>query len=468
MWILPSNHPLYSAYAPEAVASKKDLQTLLDANQQLPLMWRSKPLSLKIWLQKWKKVFWLQHLFSRILKPSMASRFVTEYTASLAVIRAKEKATQGKENSGTTPDSFGRILNSLSSQLSLFSVSSKTSQDTLQALSSTFLQAYENWVTQLRQEYTQRAKLSALREKQSVSMMVANLNTWLSGASHSNANGSLSSQSNWATPNCMDSLPSRSPEAMKRLHANGNRKNRKQPSNLREQIDANMQKAVKDANAKTGQMRNWPTATVSDTRTQNLKSTQQTEGSMHSVSLPQAIEKNWSTPRVGGQENYQTRLARGKDMGLPGEVQFLAENRNWPTPAASEVRQGFQNRNNGKKGKQESLSTVVRHKDSRSPVQATPNTLGSTPEATLPRPEILSVSVASYKSILRAYRNGKRKHLPIMTLPEVYQLNPFWVAQLMGTTLEKTFYACSVMPLCAKQPKKPTAICTTNSSIPEP
>jgi hypothetical protein len=31
----------------------------------------------------------------------------------------------------------------------------------------------------------------------------------------------------------------------------------------------------------------------------------------------------------------------------------------FPTPCASEARQGFQNRNNGKKGTQESLSTVV-------------------------------------------------------------------------------------------------------------
>ena len=33
--------------------------------------------------------------------------------------------------------------------------------------------------------------------------------------------------------------------------------------------------------------------------------------------------------------------------------------RMWPTPCASEARQGYQNRNNGKKGSQESLSTVV-------------------------------------------------------------------------------------------------------------
>ena len=34
---------------------------------------------------------------------------------------------------------------------------------------------------------------------------------------------------------------------------------------------------------------NFPTPTVSDTYTGNLKSTQQKEGSMHSVTLPQAV-----------------------------------------------------------------------------------------------------------------------------------------------------------------------------------
>ncbi len=34
---------------------------------------------------------------------------------------------------------------------------------------------------------------------------------------------------------------------------------------------------------------NLPTPTVSDTFTDNLRSTQQKEGSMHSVTLPQAV-----------------------------------------------------------------------------------------------------------------------------------------------------------------------------------
>jgi hypothetical protein len=40
---------------------------------------------------------------------------------------------------------------------------------------------------------------------------------------------------------------------------------------------------------------NWPTPTVSDIYTANLKSSQQKDGSMHSVTLPQAV-KMWPTP----------------------------------------------------------------------------------------------------------------------------------------------------------------------------
>ena len=51
----------------------------------------------------------------------------------------------------------------------------------------------------------------------------------------------------WATPNCMDTLPSRSYEAMKKQALNGARKNRSRPGNLREQIDPEMCKAYEDA-----------------------------------------------------------------------------------------------------------------------------------------------------------------------------------------------------------------------------
>ena len=98
----------------------------------------------------------MQHLSGRILKPSMESRFETEYTSSLAVIPANLSALQEKDREKQTPDTFGRILKNKSAQLDLFSASSKMSVGTLQSDSRTFTEAYEIWVTQLRQDCLRR------------------------------------------------------------------------------------------------------------------------------------------------------------------------------------------------------------------------------------------------------------------------------------------------------------------------
>jgi hypothetical protein len=58
------------------------------------------------------------------------------------------------------------------------------------------------------------------------------------------------------------------------------------------------------------------------------------------------------------------RAADGERGGRGDLIQAIRGNENshyklWPTPCASEARQGYQNRNNGKKGSQKSLTTVV-------------------------------------------------------------------------------------------------------------
>ncbi len=64
----------------------------------------------------------------------------------------------------------------------------------------------------------------------------------------------------WATPNTMDSMDCRSYEAMKRQATNGGRKNRRRPSNLREQVDPLMRQAYEDARAEANGL--VPTPTV--------------------------------------------------------------------------------------------------------------------------------------------------------------------------------------------------------------
>lgn len=161
MWIIPSNHPLSSAFAPEYLESSEDLKELASIPVSWPT-WKSKPTSLQTWLRAWKRVYWIQHLFGRMLKPSMHARFVEEYTASLAVIHAPENPLPGYEKAIYIKDSFGRIYAELSRQPDLFSVSSKMWTTTLRGRIRLFNAAYTIWVTGLRAEYTQRKKLAQL------------------------------------------------------------------------------------------------------------------------------------------------------------------------------------------------------------------------------------------------------------------------------------------------------------------
>lgn len=154
MWIIPKNIPVYH-FVQDMEGLNSDLNELARMCEQ-SLMWRSKPSLARTWSQRWNRVSWMQHLFGRILKPSMRNRFEIEYTSSLPVIRASHSVSQGSDKEQMTPDTFGRILNESFRQLDLFGSSEKTSQDTLQLDSPKFIEAYELWVTKLRQDYLER------------------------------------------------------------------------------------------------------------------------------------------------------------------------------------------------------------------------------------------------------------------------------------------------------------------------
>ena len=81
----------------------------------------------------------------------------------------------------------------------------------------------------------------------------------------------------WATPNTMDYLPQRSPEALKR-QAEGSRKGRKRPANLREQVNPETMKI-------------WPTPTRNGNY--NRPGVSKTSG----MGLASAV-KLWPTPKA--------------------------------------------------------------------------------------------------------------------------------------------------------------------------
>lgn len=129
----------------------------------------------------------------------------------------------------------------------------------------------------------------------------------------------------WATPNTMDSLPSRSYEAMLRQATNGGRKNRSRPGNLREQIDPLMCQAYKEAKAIANGMpfkrELLPTPDASargPTKTYDPKCKSQSGRTLQSYAAmfptPQASDHrnrgNLNNPSV------QRRIKLGKQIGL--------------------------------------------------------------------------------------------------------------------------------------------------------
>lgn len=133
-------------------------------------MWRSKPLSLKIWSQKWKRVYWIPLLFGRTLKHSHHISFEEKLTSYLQGIHASPFQMLETEKELKTQDTS---THTSPEQLTLFdqtSVSSKTSEDTSPSASEKSLSRWKEWVTECVGEYSVRRKRAqAIREKEYLS-----------------------------------------------------------------------------------------------------------------------------------------------------------------------------------------------------------------------------------------------------------------------------------------------------------
>lgn len=156
MWIIPKNSQFYRFVRATADSNsdyREHWQTLL-----LSLLWRSKPTRWRIWLQRLKRVSWLSRLCTRICEPSRQRDFEDVLISSLRGTRASRSQSPASEPEQKTRDSFGRILAGSCRQYDLFLDSSRTSPDTLPSDSPKFTEAYEIWVTKLRQDCLRRQK----------------------------------------------------------------------------------------------------------------------------------------------------------------------------------------------------------------------------------------------------------------------------------------------------------------------
>ena len=185
------------------------------------LMWRSKPSLARTWLQRLKRVSWMQLLSGRILRLSMDDLFVEKYTESLEDILVSHSRTQESDKEPQTPDTFGRILKNTSVQLDLFGASLKTSQDTSALDLKRSHKAFEIWVTKLRQDSLRRQKLAHLTRESDCSSWPTPAATFTGDSSeayenrqkkvlatpgnHGRSGITLKTKVNWQTPTTTNS-----------------------------------------------------------------------------------------------------------------------------------------------------------------------------------------------------------------------------------------------------------------------
>ena len=379
MWIIPKQLHT-SAYVQDTKGLGQDSEEFSQTCER-SLTWRGKDSLQRTWLQRWKRENWMQHLCSRTLKHSHTESFVDAWTSSLAGSRANLLAkldhvrglkipgicspTSGMGSESADPELFS------SKTLKELSLVKRPMENQFSNMSS---ENWKDWVTSQRQEFSQRVKSAHLiRESESSSSVWRTPQSQEPGISTERLKGQLDGsraydketgrlaqygltqqvQKNWATPNTMDHMDQRSPEALQRQFET-TRKGRTQPANLREQVHP----------------KNWPTARTSDAEGGRIE-TELTEDGFRSkrhrsdqyfgAKLRDAVEtheeKAWPTPATRdykGANSVQhimgeTASKRGHMGQLPNAVlkNGLLDQANlstsgksqesWPTPRANKV-----------------------------------------------------------------------------------------------------------------------------------
>ncbi len=164
MWILPKNLQLSSG-APDTAGFISDLneQSQICASS---LMVRSKASPARTWLQKWKRDSWTQHLSGRILRPSHARTFVTEWTSLWPVTPASHFPQPESDSAQKTLATSGHTSPDQYELFDLDYASLRMSKDTSASDSEKSLESWNQSVTRRRGEYSARLK-SAHRTRES-------------------------------------------------------------------------------------------------------------------------------------------------------------------------------------------------------------------------------------------------------------------------------------------------------------
>lgn len=322
----------------------------------------------------------MTHQFGTTLPPSTLNRGVDAWISSLRATRASQTASPDIERGRTTTGGSSIVSSKSSIKAGLILSSGKTSQgmrtDNYRSLS----QHWSEWAASLRQEYSQRRKSAPAIEGRGCSSSPSDGTAWTTpcaddtgGRSKKYGQGgtALSMQAGmmWPTAQSFDATDlERSPEARARALKKGG------CANLREivkmwptaTVTSGDQTADNPTPGQTGgttlggAAKMWPTARSEDSESSGERKSRGVADTLTAAS------RQWATPKVvQGGPNPKAKGETGPDL--------QAQVKQWPTPAATEARNGYQNRHRGKKGTQKSLTTVVIESRFSPPAPQTPD-----------------------------------------------------------------------------------------------
>ena len=330
MWILPKQLHT-SAFVQDTKALGLDSEEFSQTCEK-SLSWRGKDSLSRTWLQRWKRENWMQHLCSRTLKPSHTESFVDKWTSSLEDSRASHSQLLESVKQLMTPDTCSHTSEMESGTANLELFSSKTWEESSQPrlrtenqFSNMSSENWKDWVTEQRQEYSQRKKSAHL------------------------TNASESSYLGWPTARTSDAEGGRIQTEMtdQGFKSKRHRSNQTFGAKLRDAVETHEEK------------KNWATPQVTDVRTDVRKPSERSEKAkkggcknlreevMQPQNWPTATTRDWkdtnaTVPPSRANPSKQTLGQRVAYIGLQDQANLNTngksqESQQWPTPRANKV-----------------------------------------------------------------------------------------------------------------------------------
>ena len=341
MWILPKQLHT-SAFVQDTKASGLDSEEFSQICEK-SLTWRGKDSQSRTWLQRWKRENWMRLLCIRTLRPSHTESFEDAWTSSQEDSRASHSVLLESVKQLKTQDTYSHTSQTESGSANLELCFSKTWLESSQPrpgtenqFSNMSSEHWKKWVTEQRQEYSQRKKLAHLTnasESSSLGWPTASVAGCVEGGVAKNVemtpngfkatreNGTsygaklrdavIHHEENWATPQSRDHLGPR-----RKLSEDG--KNRSQTTGTTFGLDLNQQV-----------QKNWPTITVDDSknnggpaqfrrisngkpRALNLNAYIKTVGhqDQENLSTSGKNQESWNTPQVDDSKNVNPKPNR--------------------------------------------------------------------------------------------------------------------------------------------------------------